>query len=212
MTIYYLIRGSQLVGTIDGSEIGRISFPPMAGDDAMSLLNAQHAQNLMDNLALTPEQALAALGIADLREAVHTCVALASTEMVQRADVTGLVTQHLADIDAVYSLWQVDGQTEDLMRLHASLWSAEPLETLGVLAVVETWGEAFGAEVVRVSTGMTLVQAAARRDRIADYLQSAGRNVTQLRAATTEHALVLGIVAAPGYSAAQLWSVMVQPS
>jgi len=212
MTIYYLIRGSQLVGTIDGSEIGRISFPPMAGDDAMSLLNAQHAQNLMDNLDLTPEEALAALGIADLREAVHTCVALASAETVQRADATGLVAQHLADVDATYSLWQVGGQAEDLMRPHAELWAAEPLETLGVLAVVETWGSAFGAEVVRVSTGMTLAQASSRRDRIADYLQAAGHSATQLRAATNEHELVLCVVAALGYSAAQLWSVMEQPS
>lgn len=210
MTIYYLIRGSQLVGKIDSSEINRISLPALAGDDAMSLLNAQHAQNLMANLGLTPGAALAALGIADLRSAVHTCVALASAEAVQRTDATGLVVRHLADVDAA-SLWQVDGLVADLMRMHASLWSAEPLETLGALAVVEVWGSAFGAEVVRISTGMTLAQAAARRDRIADYLQSGGRDVTQLRAATTEHELVLGVAAALGYSAAQMWSAMVQP-
>lgn len=207
MTIYYLIRGSQLVGKIDSSEINRISLPALAGDDAMSLLNAQHAQNLMANLGLTPGAALAALGIADLRSAVHTCVALASAEAVQRTDATGLVVRHLA----AYSLWQVNGLVADLMRMHASLWSAEPLETLGALAVVEVWGSAFGAEVVRISTGMTLAQAAARRDRIADYLQSIGRDVTQLRAATTEHELVLGVAAALGYSAAQMWSAMVQP-
>jgi hypothetical protein len=211
MTIYYLIRGSQLVGEIDSSEINHISLPALAGDDAMSLLNAQHAQNLMANLGLTPEAALAALGVADLRSAVHTCVALASAEAVQRTDATGLVVRHLADVDAAYSLWQVNGLVADLMRMHASLWSAEPLETLGALAAVEVWGSAFGAEAVRISTGMTLAQAAARRDRIADYLQSGGRDVTQLRAATTEHELVLGVAAALGYSAVQMWSAMVQP-
>jgi hypothetical protein len=211
MTTYYLIRGSQLVGEIDSSEINRISFPPLAGDDAMSLLNVQHANNLMANLDLTPAAALAALGIADLRSSAHTCVALASSETVQRADATGLVVRHLADVDATYSLWRVGGQIADLMRLHMALWSAEPLETLGVLAVVEVWGSTFGTEAVRISTGMTLAQAAARRDRIADYLQTIGRDTTQLRAATTEHTLVLGVGAALGYSAAQLWSAMVKP-
>jgi hypothetical protein len=209
MTEYYLIRGAQIVATLDASEIGRITLPRLAGADAMSLLNAEHAENLMANLGMTADEALAALGVADLRESVITAVVVASQESINGVDVSGLAAYHLADIDATYSLWQVDGQQNDLLRLHQQLWTAEPVQTLGLIAVVGVPDESFYADAIRIATGMTVEQALARRDRIADYLESLGHTETAtLRAATTEHAMIVGIAEALGYTEAQLWSVL----
>jgi hypothetical protein len=210
MTTYYLIRGSQIVTTLDASEINRITLPRLAGDDAMSLLNAEHAQNLMSNLGLTAQEALGALGVVDLRESVVQAVCITSQAAVHGLDVTGLSPYHLADIDPTYSLWQVDGQQADLLRLHQRLWAIEPQQTLGLIAAVQTPGESFYADAIRIATGMTIEQALARRDRIAAYLESLDHTSTAtLRAATTEGALVSGIAEALGYTAAQVWSAMV---
>jgi len=60
---YYVIRGDQIVSTLDCDAGDVVVLPRLGGGDAMSLLNEQHAQNLMNNLGLTASEALAALGI-----------------------------------------------------------------------------------------------------------------------------------------------------
>jgi hypothetical protein len=85
-----------------------------------------------------------------------------------------------------------------------------PQQTLGVLAVVETKNVSFYDHRVQTATGMSTAEVLARRDRIASYLGSLGKDTTALRAATTEHAQVVGIVSALGYTMPNLWAAMVK--
>jgi len=55
---------------------------------------------------------------------------------------------------------------------------------------------------------MSDVEALARRDRIADYLDGLECDTTALRAATTEGEQMAGIVHALGFEMAQLWVAM----
>ena len=213
MTKYYLIKGDQVVSTLDPTGGDVVALPLLSGWDGMSLMSEYHVQILMANLDLTAAEALTAMGIADLRESMLSSVFIASAASVNGADVSGLAAYHLVNISGDYSLWQVCGQQEDLLRLHAQLWAMAPTEALGLLAVVQSYGEAFYDAAVRTATGMTVEQAVARRDRIADYLESLGYTDTDaLRAATTEGARMIGIVEALGYTEAQLWSAMVEPA
>jgi len=208
---YYLIRGDQIISTIDADGGDVVAIPLLGGGDAMSLMSEQRALNLMSNLDLTAAEALAEMGIADLRESMLSSVFIASAASVNGLNVTGLAAYHLADISADYSLWQVCGQQDDLLGLHTQLWAMEPTETLGLLAVVHVYGEAFYDAAARTAAGLTVAQALARRDRIADYLESQGYADTgALRAVTTEGAQVVGIAGALGYTETQLWAAMVE--
>ena len=211
MATYYLIRGNQIVAEMQTSvgDATALAIPLIYSDDApLSLLNATHAQALMNNLGLTAQQALDALGLVDLRSTMLKTVVVGTYP--PSVPVSGLVAYHLHDISAVYSLWQVDGQQEDLLALHAAMWQMAPAQTLGLLAVVQEFGVSFYPSAVRAATGMTVAAALARRDRIATYLESLGHtNTAALRAATTEHAQMLGIVIALGFTVAQMWAVMV---
>ena len=205
MTRYYLIRGEQIISSIDSDGGDVVALPLLAGGDAMSLLNEQHAANLMANLGLTAHEALAALGVADLRDTMVKSVFVGCNPVSLSA---GMAAYHLIDIDD-YALWRVDGQQADLLALHARLWEMAPAATMGLLAVVQTFGSTFYPTAVRTATGMTAQQALARRDRVADYLESLGySNTAALRAATDEHAQMLGAVQALGYTVQQLWAAM----
>ena len=61
---------------------------------------------------------------------------------------------------------------------------------------------------VRHHTGMSVAEALARRNRIADYLDDLGMDTTELRAAMDEQAQMVGIVHALSYEMSQLWHVM----
>ena len=102
-----------------------------------------------------------------------------------------------------------------LLGLHDQLWNPDEGEgqnwipdTFGLLAVVKQPGVSFWDTIVRRRTGMSGAEALARRNRIANYLDSLGKDTTLLRQATTEHAQVVGIVDALGYTMAQLWNAM----
>jgi len=114
---------------------------------------------------------------------------------------------HLIDVGG-YSLWSVEASAEDLLELHDLLWEMEPAGILGVLAVVDEFGASFYPAKVRNATGMSGDEALARRDRIAGYLDGQGYDTTLLRAATTEHAQMAGIVNALGFSMYDLWKAM----
>jgi len=207
MTRYYLIRGEQIISTIDSDGGDVIALPLLGGGDAMSLLNEQHAHNLMTNLDLTAYEALAALGVADLRDTMLKSVFVGCNPVSLSA---GMAAYHLIDVGD-YALWEVDGQQGDLLALHAQLWQMEPTTTLGMLAVVRTFGNLFYVSAVRTAAGMTAGQALARRDRVASYLESLGYSDTAaLRAATDEHTQMLGIVTALGHTEAQLWAAMAE--
>jgi len=90
--------------------------------------------------------------------------------------------------------------------LHTALYGRAPAQTLGLLAVVQTFGTVFYPSAMRTATGMTAAEALARRNRVATYLESLGfTNTAALRAATTEHTQILGVATALGYTVAQLW-------
>ena len=78
MTKYYLIRGNQIISTVEVEGNNFIVISRLGGGDAMSLLNEDHATNLMSNLGLTAVEALDALGIADLRDSMLTTVFMGS--------------------------------------------------------------------------------------------------------------------------------------
>ena len=61
---------------------------------------------------------------------------------------------------------------------------------------------------VRHHTGMSVAEALARRDRIADYMDGLGMDTTELQAATDEQAQMVGVVHALSYEMSQLWHVM----
>jgi len=208
MATYYLIRGTQIVATVE-TTAGLVCMPILGGGDAMSLINQAHAQNLMSNLDLSASEALAALGVADLREDMIQTIFVGPQPSSAEA-VRGIVAYHLIDVGD-YALWQCDGQQSDLLALHNTLYAMAPASTFGLLAVVQTFGTLFFPSAVRTATGMTVQQALARRNRIADYLESLGyADTAALRAATNEHAQIFGIVTALGHTAEQLWAVMTE--
>jgi len=211
MADFYLVRGNQIIAEIDTSA-GDVTALPLLRDDGeapLSLLNAEHAEALMASQGWTPHQALDALGIADLRASMLKTVFVGNDPATHSAIVGGVVAYHLINVGD-YSIWQVDGQQADLLQLHARLWEMAPAATMGLLAVVQTFGSTFYPTAVRTATGMTAQQSSARRDRIAAYLESLGHTETAaLRAAMDEHALMLGVATALGATEAQLWAAMV---
>jgi hypothetical protein len=211
MAEYYLIRGNQIIADVSASvgDATALALPLIYADETpLSLFNKQHAQQLMANLDLTPGEALAALGLTDLRSTMLKTIVVGTYP--PSVPVGGLVAYRLIDIND-YTLWQVDGQQDDLLALHAAIWQMPPIDTLGLLAVVQEFGISFYPAAVRSATGMTIEAALARRDRIATYLESLGyTNTTALRSATNEHAQMLGIVTALGYTETQMWNLMIE--
>ena len=210
MATYYLIRGNQIISELETAETDAtaIALPLIYADDApLSLLNQQHAQALMANLGLTAQEALEALGLVDLRSTMLKTIFVGTYP--PSSPVGGLVGYKVRDVGD-YALWQVDGQQEDLLALHQYLWTMPPTDTLGLLAVVQSFGDAFYLDAVRAATGMTVTAALERRDRIAAYLESLGYTDTaELRAATNEDAQMVGIATALGFSESQMWAAMV---
>lgn len=207
MSIHYLIRGNQVIGDVDsGGSV--VALPLFGGGDVMSLLNHAHAQALMSSQGWTVAQALEALGLSDLRSSMLKSIFVSSNPV--SLDISGIVAYHLIDVGG-YALWQCDAQQADLLQLHGAAWEMAPTGTLGLLAVVQTFGSAFYPAAVRTATGMSVAEALARRDRIATYLEGLGHeNTGDLRAAMNEHDQMIGIVTALGYTEQQLWNAMVE--
>ena len=204
---YYLIRGDTIVSMIDTSAGDVVALPLVRVGIAMSLLSEQHALNLMANLSLTREQALAALGLMDVTASALSTVFVAPNPVSLHIPLEAAV-YHLLDVGD-YALWQVVGQLDHLIALHKELYAMAPAGTLGALAVVQKDGVAFSADAVATVTGQTAQERIERRDRVADYLDSLGGDTTVLRAATDEHAQMEGIMTALGYTMQQLWDAMV---
>lgn len=114
----------------------------------------------------------------------------------------------LVDMGSYASLWCVDAPAAVLLGLHEELWAMSPAGTFGVLAVASAWSNAFLPAAVRHHTSMTIAEALARRNRIADYLDTLGCNTTELRAALDEQAQMIGVVHALEKTMSQLWHVM----
>lgn len=203
---FYLVMNDSLVGEIDADSGGVIALPLFRATDGMSLINQAHVTNLMTNLGLTAAQVLAAFGLSDQRANLITTIFVAPQIVSLNTAIAG-PTKKLIDIGA-YSLFRVDSNQANLLALHAELWARVPAQTLGMLAVVQTMGTAFFATAMRTATGMTAPQALARRNRIADYLDSLGKTTTALRAATNEDTQMNGIATALGYTPAQLWAAL----
>lgn len=207
MTRLYLIKNDSLLAVIDSGVADVVALPLFRADDDMSLLNERHAINLMTNLSLTATQALVALGVSDQRASLISTV-FVTTQIVSLETTVEGVAYKICDIGS-YALYQVLSNQSNLLALHAELWALAPTLTLGMLAVVQTFGTSFYPSAMRTAVGMTVAQALARRDRIATYLESLGKDASALRAATNEHAQMSGIVTALGYTMTQLWAAMV---
>jgi len=209
MAKYYLIKNNTLLAVLDADQASVVALPLLRAGDSMSLLNEEHAQNLMTNLGLSAAQAIAALGLTDMRASLVKTLFLAPRQIVGLPITADGPTYHLIDFGN-YSLWQVDSNQDNLLALHNYFYALAPAQSLGLFAVVQTFGSSFFASAVRTATGMTAVQALARRDRIAAYLESIGfANITALRAATDENAQAAGFVTAIGHTLPQLWAAMV---
>lgn len=136
------------------------------------------------------------------------------TVVLAPQDVSGAVAPmpgkywKLLDVGAAASLWAVDAPPAVLLNLHAELWAMSPAGTFGVLAVASALDNVLLPAAVRHHTAMTVPEALARRNRIADYLDALGCDTAQLRAATDEQAQMEAIVVALGYTMAQLWAVI----
>lgn len=207
MTRLYLIKNDSLLAVIDSGVADVVALPLFRADDDMSLLNERHAINLMTNLSLTATQALVALGVSDQRASLISTV-FVTTQIVSLETTVEGVAYKICDIGS-YALYQVLSNQSNLLALHAELWALAPTLTLGMLAVVQTFGTSFYPSAMRTAVGMTVAQALARRDRIATYLESLGKDASALWAATNEHAQMSGIVTALGYTMTQLWAAMV---
>ncbi len=114
----------------------------------------------------------------------------------------------LVDTGNQASLWAVDAPASVLLDLHDELWAMSPAGTFGVLAVASARPNVFLPAAVRYHVGISEVEALARRDRIADYLDGLGKDTTELRAALDEHVQMVAIVGALGFSVTQFWSAM----
>ncbi len=207
MTTYYLINNNSLMAILDTTLGDVVALPLLRSADGMSLLNKQHADNLMTNLNLTAAQALAALGLSDQRASLIKTVFLTSAVVSLQTRVDGPAYK-LVDVGA-YALYQVDSNAANLLALHNELWAKTPIQTLGLLAVVQVFGTSFTLSSARTATGQTVDQALTRRNLVATYLESLGKTTTALRAATDENTQMAGIVVAMGYTTAQLWGKMV---
>lgn len=110
-----------------------------------------------------------------------------------------------------FALWQVDDYHDRLIRLHNRLWDLPPIESLGMLGAVQTFGVSFFSWAVTNACDLSTSALVARRDRVADWLESLGySDTTELRAATDEHEQIAGIVDALGYTMNQLWGAMIE--
>lgn len=207
MSRYFLIVNDSLVGEIDGDNPGVIALPLLRTTDSMSLINQIHISNLMTNLNLTPVQVMAALGITDQRALLIKTLFIAPQIVSLNTRIDGPAYK-ITDIGA-YSIYQVDSNQANLLELHAELWARTPVQTLGMLAVVQTFGTSFYTTAMRTAVGMTAAQALTRRNLIATYLESLGKSATALRAATDENMQVAGIATALGVTMAQVWAAMV---
>jgi len=115
----------------------------------------------------------------------------------------------LIDIGPSAALWVAKShEAEALLSVHDQLWALDPAGTFGLLAAVKESGESFYDKRVRIATGMTVQEALARRNRIANYLDTLGKDTTALRAAMTEDAQVIAIVEALGFTEQALWNAM----
>ena len=116
----------------------------------------------------------------------------------------------LINIGTEAGLWEVYSDETNLIQIHTVLYETmQPAESWGLLGVVQTYGSAFYPQAVMDTFDHPASELIARRDRIATYLENQGyTNTTVLRAATTEHAQVRGIVTALGYTMTQLWNTM----
>ncbi len=136
------------------------------------------------------------------------------TVVLAPQDVSGITAPmygeywKLIDVGEHASLWAVDAPAAVLLGLHAELWAMNPAEVLGVLAVASARSNVFLPAAVRHHTGMSGAEALARRDTIADYLDSLGKDTTALRAATTEHSMMVAITESLGFTMEQLWAAM----
>jgi len=108
-----------------------------------------------------------------------------------------------------YWLYELCSDEDELMRVHNTLYDLDPASTFGLLGAVNVYGTSFYDTAVMDTFDHPASELIARRNRIATYLEGLEfSNTTALRAATTEHAQVSGIVTALGYSMPVLWNAM----
>ena len=207
MTKYYLISGDNYVGEIDAGQTGLTALPLLNGANAMSLIAETYINRLMTNLSLTPAQVLTAMGLGNMPIAPIDTIFVAPQIVSLHTQINGAAYK-IASIGS-YNLYQVVTDQANAIALHQELWAMAPVNTLGCLAVVQTFGTSFYPTAMQTAAGLTPAQELTRRDTIATYLDSLGKNTVALRAATDENTQMQAIVVALGYTMAQCWGAMV---
>ena len=216
MAEYLVIRldtaGGSIVGRIE-VDVGRTALSVLSTttDYALSLVDLRLIERMAALLNTTPADAVARLGLANETATHYSALVLAGEGVDHlQTPLQGAARRLLTVGD--YALWQVTSNAHNLRALHAELWNQPPAQTLGLLAVVQQFGQTFYPALARNTLEMPPAAALARRDRIATYLEGRGfSNTAALRAATTEHALVAGLATALGRTLPQLWSAMENP-
>ena len=197
---YYLIRGNDLIADLT-AEGAITALPLLQGGLEMSLINGAHVQALATHFGVSLSDIADAMGLTDLRGS------LISTVFLSR-DLGGQVpypAYYIAQIGN-YALYQVLTTIEEVLELHNTLYAQSPASMLGALAKVDVYGTSFATAAVRNATGMSAAEALARRDRIADYLDTLGKSTVALRLATDENTQMLAIATALGID---IWAELV---
>lgn len=197
---YYLIRGDDLIADLT-AEGAITALPLLQGGLEMSLINGTHVQALATHFNVSLSDIADAMGLTDLRGDLISTVFLSH-------DLGGQVpypAYYIAPIGD-YALYQVLTTAEEVLELHNILYAQSPASTLGALAKVDVYGTSFALTAVRAATGMSAFEALARRDRIADYLDTLGKSTVALRAATNEDTQMLAIATALGID---IWAGLV---
>jgi len=214
MATYYVIRTENngmgyIVATLT-TKPGEITYLPIVRDTveyAISVMDDRHVKALMDNLELTPSEALAALSLADVSVASQQAIVIAP-EGIGELSQTIEGSYHVMLTIGDYRVWQVTAPVDNLILLHNVLWAMSPAETLGAVGIVQTFGNTFYPAVVKNALNWDNATWLARRNLIATYISNHGGDGAAVSAATTEDALCKGIATGMGYTVSQLWAAM----
>lgn len=207
MTKYYLLSGNAFVGEVDAGQAGLTALQLLNGPSGYSLIQESLINNLMTNLGLTPAQVATAMGLSYMPITPINAIFVTPQIVSLHTQINGPAYE-IAAI-GTYNLYQVITDQANAVALHNELWAMAPAQTLGCLAVVQTFGSSFYPTAMQTAVGLTPAQELTRRNTIATYLDSLGKNTTALRAATDENTQMQAIVVALGYTMAQCWAAMV---
>jgi hypothetical protein len=213
MTTYYVIKSTDENASVVAKIVtspGDITYLPiLRGTDvfSISVLDERQVDALVANLDMTPGQILAAMNLVDNSGSMLQSLILAPQGIGELAQIID-GTYHVLLTIGAYKLWQVNASSDNLIAVHDELWAMSPIETLGLVAIVQTFDVSFFPLAVKNNLGWDNPTWLARRNTIATYMNNHGGDGTEVAAATDEDTLAKGIATGMGYTVSQLWNAM----